>query len=94
MRNQNRSRRGTRPLHGVVDCHDNADDRLAAIANSDKPQLEVLDFVGNAGRLKLISIADILGGNYSDDVVELATEKAQKCADPVDMAEMLRACEV
>ena len=50
----------------------------------------IIDFVGNSGRHKLITTADILGGNYSDEVVDRA-RKAAEIADgaAVDMAELL-----
>jgi type I site-specific restriction endonuclease len=78
--------RGTRPLPGVVEAFDTSDLRRQAIRSSPKPHLEVLDFVGNAGRHKLISCADILGGNYDSDVVERAKRKAR---DAVDMRRAL-----
>lgn len=62
--------RGTRPLAGVVDGLATAAERTAAIATSAKPACLVLDFVGNAGRHKLVSAADILGGKVSDDEEE------------------------
>lgn len=80
--------RGTRPLSGLVDPWEHADDRRQAIADSRKPHLEVLDFVGNAGKHKLITTADILGGKYSDEVVARAKEKAEK-GESVDVAEAL-----
>lgn len=61
--------RGTRPLAGVVDAARDSGARRTAIAASRKPTLEVIDFEGNAGRHKLVTTADILGGNYSDEVV-------------------------
>jgi hypothetical protein len=88
--------RGTRPAaaiaHGLND-HDQADDRRAMIASSVKPGVDILDFVGNAGKHKLISTADILGGNYEDDVVERARKAASESTGSVDMAEALRAAE-
>lgn len=83
--------RGTRPLPGVVDT-DDADSpalRRAAIASSDKPFLEVLDFVGNAGRHKLITPMDILGGKQPDDVVSLANKIAADSEGSVDPDETL-----
>ena len=72
--------RGTRPLPGIVDQqHDGlfvGQDRHAAITASRKPQLEVIDFVGNSGRHKLVTTADVLGGNHSEEVIALAKEKA------------------
>lgn len=70
--------RGTRPLPGLVDTLDDAEARRGAIALSDKPAMLMLDFVGNSGRHKLVSTADILGGNESDEVIERATKNAQE----------------
>lgn len=81
--------RGTRPLPGVVDNLGGADERRSAIFLSDKPICEVLDFVGNSGRHKLISTADILGGNYSDDIVAAAVLKAKKRGGSADMREVM-----
>src|SRR5262249_37454191 len=56
--------RGTRPLPGVVDplALAPAAERRAAIAASAKPRMLVLDFVGNSGRHRIITAADLLGG--------------------------------
>jgi superfamily II DNA or RNA helicase len=74
--------RGTRPHPpGLIDQDDYApDDRCELIATSGKPDLLVLDFVGNSGKHKLMSSADILGGNYADEVVEKAKAKARQKA--------------
>jgi superfamily II DNA or RNA helicase len=64
--------RGTRPLPGVVDGPETAEARHAAIADSAKAKVEVLDFVGNCGRHKLMTTADILGGKELPEVVERA----------------------
>ena len=89
--------RGTRTLPGIVDLCPGVPERREAIANSDKPHLEVMDFVGNAGKHKLLCPADILGGNYTDEVVELAKENAAKKSDetkkPVDIATELQKAE-
>jgi len=82
--------RGTRPLPGLVDAHEAADARRVAIAASAKPACQIIDFVGNSGRHKLITTADILGGNYSDEVVDRARKAAEDAnGAPVDMAEAL-----
>ncbi len=92
--------RGTRPLPGIVDDLNGSEARLLAIRASEKPNLEILDFVGNSGRHKLITTADILGGIYSDEnefiagkefenVVERATRMAQESGEPVDMIQQL-----
>jgi len=80
--------RGTRPLPGCVDGHITPDARKASIASSAKPFVLILDFVGNSGRHKLVSSADILGGDYSDAVVEKAKEKI-KAKGRGDMSEEL-----
>ena len=58
--------RGTRPLAGAVDGIVDASGRRMSIEESRKPNVIVMDFVGNSGRHKLVSAADVLGGNYSD----------------------------
>jgi len=85
--------RGTRPLTGAVDGIDNAEDRKRAIAESDKPCMYVLDFVGNAGRHKLIHPADILGGKYADEIVELANRNMEREGKPADIATELQQAE-
>jgi len=81
--------RSTRPLPGVVDGPDTAEARKAAIAASAKPSCLVVDFVGNAGKHKLVTSADVLGGKVSEEAVELAMTRAIKAGGPVKMAEAL-----
>ena len=81
--------RGTRPLTGLVDPFDLAEDRKQAIESSDKPFLTVLDFAGNSGRHKLVSCADILGGNVSDEIIERAEKKAKESGQAVNVTESL-----
>lgn len=81
--------RSTRPLPGVVDGPETADERRAAIAASAKPSCLVVDFVGNAGKHKLVTSADILGGKVSEEALELAVERTLKAGGPVKMAEAL-----
>lgn len=69
--------RGTRPLPGVVDGKDTAEERKAAIAASAKPSLRVLDFCGVSGKHKLVSPVDILGGEQPPEIVDLAHRKMQ-----------------
>ena len=90
--------RGTRVLAEVdIDQYDDEVERRDAIARSGKPALEVLDFVGNAGKHKLVTVADILGGKYPDKVVELASqnaaEKSAKTGKPADVASELQQAE-
>lgn len=81
--------RSTRPLPGIVDLFDTPEERRKAIAESPKPNCLIVDFVGNSGRHKLMSSADILGGKVSDDVLERAVERAKKLGQPVNMAELI-----
>ena len=67
--------RGTRPLPDIVDGLGLSDRRCDAILSSSKPNCVVLDFVGNSGKHKLVSAADVLGGNYNSDIVERANEE-------------------
>jgi hypothetical protein len=84
--------RGTRPLPGIVDNIDSPQDRVAAIAQSPKASVEVLDYEGNCGRHKLITAADILGGVYDAEEVELAIRKArEKGREGVDVMASLEA---
>lgn len=74
--------RGTRTLLGTIDGIEDATARRSAIALSFKPELLILDFVGNAGRHRLVSMTDILGGDYNDDVVDLAKKNIEKAKEP------------
>lgn len=100
--------RGTRPLPGLVDAiggddttlfdeahegQDYAAMRRAAIGESPKPYVEIIDFVGNCGQHKLVSVADVLGGNYDDAVVERAKKKAEKAGKAADIGEQLKLAE-
>ena len=69
--------RGTRPLPGLVDAYDTAEERRQAIANSRKPHMTVLDFVGVSGKHKLVSTLDVLAGDMPEDLRrEVAYEMA------------------
>lgn len=85
--------RGTRPLPGVIEQLDTAGERLAAIAASGKPSIEVLDFAGNAGKHKLCTTADILGGQLSEEAAEVAARKAKESGKPEDMEALLAEAE-
>ncbi len=73
--------RGTRNLCRVDD-YDNANDRRAAIAASVKPNLLVVDFVGNSTKHRLISAMDILAG---DDVDEETLKRAKEIGEQTRM---------
>lgn len=60
--------RATRPDPDAINGAESAEDRKAAIAASSKPVATILDFVGNSGRHKLVSTADILGDAFPEDL--------------------------
>ena len=79
--------RGTRPLPGLVDGLDSAEERCAAIASSEKPSCEVIDFVGNSTKHKLVYAADILGGKCvraAERVVE-KQKSEEDTSKPIDV---------
>lgn len=81
--------RSTRPLPGVVDPHPLAEHRRHAIATSAKKSCLVIDFVGNSGRHKLMTTADILGGNTNEEALERAIKRAKDSNEAVDMKELV-----
>ena len=81
--------RGTRPLPGTVEWKDSDEDRTTAIANSDKPNMLVIDLAGNSGRHKLVNAFDVLGGEWSDDIAELAMRDATERGESVDVQKEL-----
>lgn len=82
--------RGTRPLPGLVDSVGTAEERRDAIASSGKPHCTVLDFVGNSGRHKLVSVANVLAGDEIDPVdLEAALKYARKRQEALDMQKVL-----
>ncbi len=82
--------RGTRPLTGVVDGLATPLERQAAIASSGKPSLLVLDFCGNSGRHRLVSTADILGGDFETEVIAKATDRFIPRSGKSERVSMLR----
>lgn len=81
--------RSTRPLPGLVDGLATSEERRAAIASSGKPSCLIVDFVGNSGRHKLMSSADILGGKVSDDAVAMAVKIAKANGGAIRMSDAL-----
>lgn len=85
--------RGMRPVPGLVDCFADAEERKVAIAQSKKPAILLVDYVGNSGRHKLMSSADILGGKVSEDVLERAKKIGESAKGSVRMVEVLAEAE-
>lgn len=81
--------RGTRILDGVIDGLQTIEERTAAIEASRKKAVLVLDFVGNCGKHKLISSADIIG-DFSESVKERAKKKAEASEKPRNILELLK----
>jgi len=82
--------RATRPI--TPPTAETAAERRATIAASIKPEMTVLDFCGNSGKHKLVSTADLLGGQYEDEVITRATERAKSSPrEPIDMEIILAA---
>lgn len=79
--------RGLRPLPGVVDGPGDAQDRKLSIMTSDKPDALILDFV-NAGAAGLVTIDDVLGGDYDAEVRELAIR--ERAAGDTSVSESLK----
>ena len=77
--------RGTRPLPGLVDALEGKEARSRAILESAKPECLIVDFVGNSGKHKLMSSADILGGKVSDEAINRAILKAKASGGAVRM---------
>ena len=85
--------RGLRPHESIAHSLNNFTIpalRKSWIARSCKPNCTIIDFVGNSGKHKLVSSADILGGNISDEVVRETTEFARKAGKPVRIVKTLK----
>jgi superfamily II DNA or RNA helicase len=78
-----------RPLPGIVDGLQTAAARHAAIGDSKKPIATVIDFVGNAGRHKLVHAVDVLGGKISEKARELAERELRKTGAPTRVDELV-----
>lgn len=76
--------RGSRPLPGLVDSAkgpEGAEARRELIATSAKPRCIVADFAGNAGKHRLCSPVDVLGGNFTLPEVTLAKKLEKEESD-------------
>ncbi len=72
--------RSLRALPGVIDGMETAtaDARRAAIAASLKPSALILDYAGNAGKHKIITAYDVLGGKWGEPVRSYARKTAEE----------------
>ena len=67
--------RGTRPLPGMVDGYDSAEQRISNIANSGKPNLLVLDFTDNSHRMDIVTLVDVLGTEFEPELLKYIEEE-------------------
>lgn len=81
--------RGTRPLPGVVDGIEHPEQRRQAIASSVKPDMQVIDFCGNAGKHKIVQAIDVLGGKHDPKEREYARETMEDEGRTVDINEAI-----
>jgi superfamily II DNA or RNA helicase len=77
--------RGTRVLPDVVEGIEDPAARRLAISMSAKPDVLIVDFVGNAGRHQIVQAIDVLGGKYELPVREYAKQVAESERAPVDL---------
>ena len=82
--------RGTRTLPGIVDGVVSAESRREAIAMSDKPDMLVIDYVGNAGKHKIVQAADVLAGKYPPEVRDYAKQTMEEEGEEVELESALR----
>lgn len=81
--------RGTRVLPGVVDQVQGADGaarRRQLIQESRKPDMVILDFVGNSGKHTLAGVVDILGGDFTEAEQKVAKKKLKEAGGDVRAA--------
>lgn len=86
--------RGTRPAQDIAHALGELEDasaRRKRIAESVKPRLDVLDFTGNCGRHKLVSVADLLGVAKPQEILDRAAEIAEE--EAVDMSDAIAQAE-
>ena len=68
--------RGARPAKGTIDGLDTKEERLAAIAASEKPDCLIIDLVGITGLADCASTIQIYADGLEDDIVARAEEIA------------------
>jgi superfamily II DNA or RNA helicase len=83
--------RATRPHESIAHSLDQniAALRRHQILKSVKPSCLIIDFVGNSGKHKLMTSADILGGNISEQAVENAKIEARRSGNPMRMDKVI-----
>lgn len=83
--------RGARPLKKTVDGLFTREERIAAIANSDKPDCLIVDLVGVTGLADCASTMQIYGDGQPDEIVARAEEIAlEGGANPMEALEQAK----
>jgi superfamily II DNA or RNA helicase len=70
--------RASRTLPGLLEGLETAEERRAAIAGCHKPFAEIVDFTGNSGKHRLISLVDIFAPDVSRVLKERVERRAEK----------------
>ena len=86
--------RGCRPLRGCVTAAMSKEQRLEAIAASEKDSCMIIDLVGITGLADCASTAHILAEGKPDEVIERANKNALEKDGPIDMADEVRKAQV
>lgn len=81
--------RGCRPLRGLVDGLETAEERRAAIAASAKPNCLIIDMVGATGLGDCATTAHIYAHGEPDDVIDRANEKIKDGDGPEEIRDAI-----
>jgi hypothetical protein len=81
--------RGCRPLRGLLNGLTTADERLAAITSSEKPNTLIVDLVGITGLADCASTVQIYAEGLEDEVAERAAEMLAESDDINDVEEII-----
>jgi len=79
-----RAGRGTRPLQSILNGISDASERKLRIANSAKPHMVILDFVGVSANLNLITNEDFLGTNEEASTEEFGKKPRDSEIDVIE----------
>jgi superfamily II DNA or RNA helicase len=79
--------RAMRPLPGVVDGLETAEERRAAIAASDKPHFRIIDITDSVADHRLVTAVDMFV--KEPELREFAREAAGEADEPMDEADLL-----
>jgi superfamily II DNA or RNA helicase len=85
--------RGTRPLDGILNGLDAAEDRHKAIASSAKPHMTVLSFVGREGPMNLMGPSDALAGHMHPPEVSQRAQELMEEQDDLDAIDAIEQAE-